>query len=192
MRRPQPMRRTGIVMLAVCALFTINAVAGDTKAASQAKPASATKAVIAAKPAAQTEEVVLSPNDSPLVRAAKLGLLARMHPKSRIVIDSTNLVVSHHSDTASTPTAVSAAAAPGERGRSWQSGNSSDASAIAANEQKGRDQVAAAEQARQAGLRQEREYMASQEMEPYAEVIDDHVEKRLTEIPGEMAKKPPM
>jgi hypothetical protein len=179
------MRRTGIVVLAVCALFTINAVAGDTKS-------SATKAASPAKPAALTEDVTVSPNDSPLVRAAKIGLQARMHPKSRIVIDSTNLVVSHRSETATTATSVPAAVAPGERGRSWQSGNSGDASAIAANEKRGRDQVAAAEQARQASLRLEQEYMASKELEPYAEVIDDHVEKRLTEIPAEMAKKPPM
>ncbi|HXA15711.1 MAG TPA: hypothetical protein VN380_01870 [Thermoanaerobaculia bacterium] len=183
------MRRTGIVVLAVCALFTINAVAGDTKAASQTKPANATKA---ASPAALTEDVTVSPNDSPLVRAAKIGLQARMHPKSRIVIDSTNLVVSHRSETAAAATTVPAAVAPGDRGRSWQSGNSGDASAIAANEQRGRDQVAATEQARQTGLRQEQEYMASQELEPYAEVIDDHVEKRLTEIPAEMKQKPPM
>lgn len=186
------MRRTGIVVLAVCALFTINAVAGDTKAVSPAKPASATKAASPARPAVLTEDLTVSPNDSPLVRAAKIGLQARMHPKSRIVIDSTNLVVSHRSETATTATSVPAAVTPGDRGRSWQSGNSGDASAIAANEQKGRDQVAAAEQARQASLRQEQEYMASQELEQYPEVIDDHIEKRLTEIPAEMAKKPPM
>jgi hypothetical protein len=186
------MRRTGIVVLAVCALFTINAVAGDTKAVSPARPASATKAASPATPAALTEDVTVSPNDSPLVRAAKIGLQARMHPKSRIVIDSTNLVVSHRSETATTASSAPATVAPGDRGRSWQSGNSSDASAIAANEQRAHDQVAGAEQARQASLRQEQEYMASQELEPYAEVIDDHVEKRLTEIPAEMAKKPPM
>jgi hypothetical protein len=90
------------------------------------------------------------------------------------------------------PAAAAAATGPEAQGRSWASGNSNDAAAIAARERNGREQSAAAEQTRQEGLRREQAYMATQDQEPYSEVIDDHVTHRLETIPTEMKQKPPM
>ncbi len=178
------MRRRGIVVLAIGALLTISAVSGaDTKAANTKKTNTTTttyQPVFAS--AVQT--------DSPLVRAAKISLQSRLHPKSRIIIDSNTLVVSRWTD--SSPAGATAAPTGEARGRTWESGNSNDAAAIAAKEKNGIEQRAAAERARQEALKKEQSYMASQDQEPYAEVIDDHVTKRLEEIPPEMKQKPPM
>ena len=174
------MRRIGIVVFAVCALFTISAVsAAETKTASARKTAAATPDRVVYASTVQA--------DSPLVRAAKISLQARMHPKSRVIIDSTTLVVSRWKE----PTPV-APTGSDTQGRSWASGNSADAGTVAARERNDRQQRAAAEQARQEGLRQEQGYMAAQSQEPYAEVIDDHVTNRLETIPTEMKQKPPM
>jgi len=172
------MRRIGIVVIAICALFTVSIVFG-----AETKTSNTT-----AKPLSPVFASTLQ-TDSPLVRAAKISLQARMHPKSRVIIDSNNLVMHRWSEPSAAP---AAAAGPEERGRSWQSGNSGDAGAIAAREQRERDQRNAAEQARQTSLRQEQAYMAEQDQEPYSEVIDDHVTKRLETIPTEMKQKPPM
>jgi hypothetical protein len=175
------MRRIGIVVLAVFALFTISAVSGaETKLANAKK---------AAAPA--PDRVVFASTvqaDSPLVRAAKISFQARQHPKSRMIIDSTTLVVSRWRE----PSTPSAATGPDAQGRSWASGNSADSGVIASRERNDRQMRAAAEQARQEGLRQEQGYMAAQSQEPYSEVIDDHVTKRLETIPTEMTQKPPM
>jgi len=168
------MRRIGNVVIAVSAVFVVSVVsAAETKATNAKAPIAAAAA---------------SDNDSPLVRAAKISYQARLHPKSRVVIDSTTLVVSRW------PSAPLAAAAGGAeaQGRSWASGNSGDAAAIAAQERSAREMRAAAEQARQTALRQEQAYMAQQDEEPYSEIIDDHVTKRLETIPTEMTQKPPM
>jgi hypothetical protein len=168
------MRRIGNVVIAVSAVFVVSVVsAAETKATNAKAPIAAAAA---------------SDNDSPLVRAAKISYQARLHPKSRVVIDSTTLVVSRW------PSAPLAATAGGSeaQGRSWASGNSGDAAAIAAQERSAREMRAAAEQARQTALRQEQAYMAQQDEEPYSEIIDDHVTKRLETIPTEMTQKPPM
>ena len=173
------MRRIEVVVIAVCALITASAVLGAD-----------TKMVNFKKSADQTVYASTLQTDSPLVRAAKISYQARMHPRSRVVIDSTTLVVSSRwSQPAATPTAA-ASGGPESQGRSWASGNSSDAAVIAAREKSEQDQRNAAEQARLANLRQEQSYMATQNDEPYSEVIDDHVTKRLETIPDEM-KKPP-
>ncbi|HEV7428258.1 MAG TPA: hypothetical protein VGQ46_18025 [Thermoanaerobaculia bacterium] len=167
------MRRLG--NFAVCALFVVTAAS-----AAETKTTNAKQAPV--RPAAAVD------NDSPLVRAAKISYQARLHPKSRVVIDSTTLVISRWPSAA----AHAAAGGPDAQGRSWASGNSGDASAIAAQERSVREQRAAAEQAHQTALRQEQSYMAQQNDEPYSEVIDDHVTKRLETIPTEMTQKPPM
>ena len=175
------MRRSGIVFFAVYGLFTLATAvsAADTKTATTKPAQKAAPAAPAIAPATQA--------DSPLVRAAKVGLEARMHPKSRIVINSTTLVVSHWYEP-STDGATSKEA----QGRSWASGNQNDAAAVAAQEKSARDQRNAVEQARQEALRQEQTYMRQQAEEPYAEVMDDHVTKRLEQIPEEIKNKPPM
>jgi hypothetical protein len=168
------MRRIGNVVIAVSAVFVVSvASAAETKATNA-------KAPVAAAAAAD--------DDSPLVRAAKISYQARLHPKSRVIIDSTTLVVSRWP---SAPLAATAGG-PEAQGRSWASGNSGDAAAIAAQERSAREMRAAAEQARQTALRQEQAYMAQQNEEPYSEIIDDHVTKRLETIPTEMTQKPPM
>jgi len=168
------MRRIGNVVIAVSAVFVVSVVsAAETKATNAKAPIAAAAA---------------SDNDSPLVRAAKISYQARLHPKSRVVIDSTTLVVSRWP---SAPLATTAGG-PEAQGRSWASGNSGDAAAIAAQERSAREMRAAAEQARQTALRQEQAYMAQQDEEPYSEIIDDHVTKRLETIPSEMTQKPPM
>jgi hypothetical protein len=170
------MRRIGSVVIAVSAVFVVSiASAAETKAAN-------------AKSAAPVAAAAASDNDSPLVRAAKISYQARLHPKSRVVIDSTTLVVSRWP---SAPLAATSGG-PEAQGRSWASGNSGDAAAIAAQERSAREMRAAAEQARQTALRQEQAYMAQQDEEPYSEIIDDHVTKRLETIPTEMTQKPPM
>ncbi|HEV7485351.1 MAG TPA: hypothetical protein VGQ65_06680 [Thermoanaerobaculia bacterium] len=170
------MRRIGSVVIAVSAVFVVSiASAAETKATN-------------AKAAAPVAAAAASDNDSPLVRAAKISYQARLHPKSRVLIDSTTLVVSRWP---SAPVAASAGG-PEAQGRSWASGNSGDAAAIAAQERSAREMRAAAEQARQTALRQEQAYMAQQDEEPYSEIIDDHVTKRLETIPTEMTQKPPM
>jgi hypothetical protein len=174
------MRRIGNVVIAVSAIFVVSAAsAADTKA-TNAKQAPARPPVAA---------VAASDNDSPLVRAAKISYQARLHPKSRVIIDSTTLVVSRWPSAA--PLAATAGG-PEVQGRSWATGNSGDAGAIAAQEKSARDMRAAAEQARQTALRQEQAYMAQQNDEPYSEVIDDHVTGRLETIPTEMTQKPPL
>jgi hypothetical protein len=170
------MRRLGT--FAVCALFGVTAAS-----AAETKTTNAKQAPV--RPAAAAAVV---DNDSPLVRAAKISYQARLHPKSRVVIDSTTLVISRWPSAA----VPAAAGGPDAQGRSWASGNSGDASAIAAQERSVREQRAAAEQARQTSLRQEQSYMAQQNDEPYSEVIDDHVTNRLETIPTEMTQKPPM
>ena len=173
------MRRSGIVFLAVYVLFTITTAvsAADTKTAT--KPLQRAVLAPATVPVAQA--------DSPLVRAARIGLEARMHPKARIVINSTTLVVTHwyEPSTAGAPTKES-------QGRSWASGNQNDAAAMAARDQSARSQRAAAEYTRQETLRQEQTYMRQQADEPYAEVNEDHVTNRLESIPNEMKARPPM
>jgi hypothetical protein len=171
------MRRIGNVVIAVSAVFVVSVVASaaETKATN-------------AKAAAPVAAAAAADNDSPLVRAAKISYQARLHPKSRVVIDSTTLVVSRWP---SAPLAATAGG-PEAQGRSWASGNSGDAAAIAAQERSAREMRAAAEQARQTALRQEQAYMAQQDEEPYSEIIDDHVTKRLETIPTEMTQKPPM
>jgi hypothetical protein len=173
------MRRIGNVVIAVSAVFVINVASAAETKATNAKPAPARLPVAAA---------AASDNDSPLVRAAKISYQARLHPKSRVVIDSTTLVVSRWP---SAPLAATSGG-PEAQGRSWASGNSGDAGAIAAQERSAREMRAAAEQARQTALRQEQAYMAQQNDEPYSEVIDDHVTNRLETIPTEMTQKPPM
>ncbi|HEV7570525.1 MAG TPA: hypothetical protein VGQ21_03410 [Thermoanaerobaculia bacterium] len=173
------MRRLGSVVIAVSAVFVVSvALAAETKA-TNAKQAPAPPPVAAAAASAY---------DSPLVRAAKISYQARLHPKSRVIIDSTTLVISRW------PSAPASAIAggPDAQGRSWATGNSGDASAIAAQERSAREMRVAAEQARQTALRQEQSYMAQQNDEPYSEVIDDHVTNRLETIPAEMTQKPPM
>jgi len=173
------MRRIGNVVIAVSAIFVVSAASAAETKATNAKQAPAGPPVAAA---------AASDNDSPLVRAAKISYQARLHPKSRVVIDSTTLVVFRW------PSAPLAATSGGSeaQGRSWASGNSGDAGAIAAQERSAREMRAAAEQARQTALRQEQSYMAQQNDEPYSEIIDDHVTKRLEAIPTEMTRKPPM
>src|SRR4030088_1696220 len=123
MRRHRPMRRIGIVVLAVCVLFTISAVSGaETKTASARKAAAATPDRVIFASTVQ--------EDSPLVRAAKISLQARQHPKSRVIIDSTTLVVSRWSE----PVTHAAPTGPDTQGRSWASGNGSDAGTVAARE----------------------------------------------------------
>lgn len=176
------MRRSGIVLFAVTMLFTITSAvfAADTKTATTPQP----QKVVPAPPAPSTTQA-----DSPLVRAAKVGLEARTHPKSRIVINSTTLVVGHWYES-STPTA--APPSKEEQGRSWATGNSNDASAIVAKDKAESDQRAAKEKARVDALKQEQAYMRQQADEQYAEVLDDQVTKRLEEIPEEIKQKPPM
>jgi hypothetical protein len=170
------MRRLGIAALAVSALFTSSAVF-----AAEPQPVR--------KPVAQPVFASAIQTDSPLVRAAKLTLQSRLHPKSHVIIDSNTLVVTRWADSSPHTTT---ATAPELQGRSWASGNSNDAAALAAQEKGVRDQRIAAEAARQASLRQEQSYMANQDEEPYSEIIDDHVTKRLEAIPEEMKQKPPM
>jgi hypothetical protein len=176
------MRRIGNVVIAVFALFAITVASAAETKATNAKPAPVRTPVATA---------AASDYDSPLVRAAKISYQARLHPKSRVIIDSTTLVISRW-PSAAVPATAAAAGGPEAQGRSWASGNSGDASAIAAQERSARDQRAAAEQARQTALRQEQAYMAQQNDEPYSEVIDDHVTNRLETIPTEMTQKPPM
>jgi hypothetical protein len=173
------MRRTGTVIIAISAILAANVVSAAETKVTTAKQVPARQSVAAAD---------ALDNDSPLVRAAKISYQARLHPKSRVLIDSSTLVVSRWR---SAPVAA-AAGGPEAKGRSWASGNSGDAAAIAAAERSARDQRAAAEQARQTALRQEQSYMAQQNDEPYSEIIDDHVTNRLETIPTEMTQKPPM
>src|SRR5436305_992703 len=91
-RRHQPMRRLG--NFAVCALFAVTAAS-----AAETKTTNAKQAPV--RPAAAVD------TDSPLVRAAKISYQARLHPKSRVVIDSTTLVISRW------PSAAAPAAAGG-------------------------------------------------------------------------------
>ncbi len=170
------MRRSGLSALAVSALFI-------TCAVSAAEPQPAVK-----RPVAQTVYASAIQTDSPLVRAAKLSLQSRLHPRSHVIIDSNTLVVTRWSDSSPRTTST----APDAQGRSWASGNSNDAAALAAQEKGVRDQRIAAEAARQSSLRQEQSYMAREGEEPYSEIIDDHVTKRLEAIPDEMKQKPPM
>src|SRR5436305_499626 len=107
------MRRLG--NFAVCALFAVTAASAAETKTTNAKQAPVRPA---AAPAVD--------NDSPLVRAAKISYQARLHPKSRVVIDSTTLVASRWPSAA----VPAAAAGPEAQGRSWASGNSGDASAI--------------------------------------------------------------
>jgi hypothetical protein len=182
------MRRSGIVFFAVYVLFTITIAvfADDTKTATTKQPQKAAPATQAA-PAPAIAPATQA--DSPLVRAAKVGLEARMHPRARIVINSTTLNVGHWYESSTTGAAT---ASPEAQGRSYASGNQNDAAAIAAKEKSVRDQRAAAETARVAALRQEQTYMLQQNDEPYSEILDDHVTKRLEEIPDEIKNKPPM
>ncbi len=175
------MRRYGIISLLMCAFFGMTTALPAADDASRPKPIP--KTAIAVSFSAD------SAADSPLVRAAKVGLEARKHPRSRIIIDSNTLIVSyrHESDTA----VAAAPASPETQGRSWASGNQGDAAAIASRERNQREQAAAAEKSRVEQLRQEQSYMASQALEPYAEMLDDQIEKRLEAIPGEIKTKPP-
>jgi hypothetical protein len=176
------MRRIGNVVIAVSAVFAVSVVSAAEAQSTNAKQASVRPPVAAA---------AASDYDSPLVRAAKISYQARLHPKSRVIIDSTTLVISRW-PSASAGSAAAAGGGPEVQGRSWASGNSGDAGAIAAQERSARDQRAAADAARQNALRQEQAYMAQQNDEPYSEVIDDHVTNRLETIPTEMTQKPPM
>lgn len=175
------MRRFGIILLAGCGLLGIHAQAADNTAA--AKPLQQSLAGVAFAPDATA--------DSPLVRAARMGLEARKHPRSRIVIDSNTLIVSYRRDSATT-NAAGAPAGPDAQGRSWTSGNQGDAAAITARDRSEREHAAAAEKARVETLRQEQSYLVEQDQQPYAEVIDDHVANRLETIPAEIKTKPPM
>ncbi len=194
------MRHGGMIVLAAVAGFSFGiAQAADTqtKTTEPAKPAVATAAAQTAKaptqaPAAQPGTVLSAPQqqvtDSPLVRAAKASMAARNRdPKKRIVIDSTNLVIAPHSSPSSQT------AAPADPGRSYQSGNQGDASAIAARERAARDSRDAQEKARQDSLRNEQSRMGAESQEPYGnpDVPEDQVPERLTNIPTEI-KNPPL
>jgi hypothetical protein len=78
------MRRIGNVVIAVSAVFVVSVASAAEAKATNAKPALVRPPVAA---------LAASDNDSRLVRAAKVSYQARLHPKSRVVIDSTTLVV---------------------------------------------------------------------------------------------------
>jgi hypothetical protein len=129
-------------------------------------------------------DVNVQPNDSQLVRAAKTSaaMRARMTVHSARVIDNASLIT-----TGGHAAITTSASAPIPRSSGYETALPSDPTAPANG-----DQRAAAEKARVEALRQEQAYMAQQEQEPYAEVLDDHVTKRLEALPNEIKMKPPM
>ena len=184
------MRRSKIVFFAVYMFFAVFFVvffaittavsAADTKTATTKSLQTAVPAPAIA-PATQAE--------SPLVRAARIGLEARLHPKARIVINSRTLVVTSRYE----PTSGAAPTGKEAEGRSWASGNQNDPAAIAAREQSARDQRTAAEHTRQEAARQDQTYTHRQAEEPYEEGNDDdHATRRPESIPSEIKQKPPM
>jgi hypothetical protein len=166
------MRATAIAAIGMTFLGGLASYAADTP------PATRHSALIS--------DVVVLPGDSPLVRAAKISAArrAQMTVHSAKVIDNSSLI------TTGGHLSIGTIAPPPSVRSAYDAPLPVDPTTPA----NGGEQRAAAEKekARVEALRQEQAYMASQEQEPYSEILDDHVTKRLEQIPNEIKTKPPM
>jgi hypothetical protein len=175
--------------------------ASTTTASSTTAPAAATAAAAPAvdtgAPPPLVKSVTVEAGDSPMVRAAKRALAARVAPGQRRVVSLT---------TSNTRGRVSVSTGPAEgpvvppaptslypmtKPESQQTSTQREASRLAAEKR------AAAMQDRLKQLAAEEAVLASEADEPYGHAMDeDQVEKRLTEIQAERKRlqesKPPV
>jgi hypothetical protein len=178
--------------LAVLAVASLSMIAGSAALAADAKPKAPARSAGQMQALSNTAQrttlstMAAASTDSPLVRAAKAAVAARLaNPGNRIVIDSSTLMVSrYHSDAAPAPAV--------EAGRSWATGNGADAAQLAAQLRAEQERAAQNEAARVQALRTEQSYMGSQHTEVYTEGDEDQVAKRLTAIPTEMVQPVPV